>query len=475
MGRHGEEVIGKTGTGAVVESKAAPGTGFGREPGHAGESLVKPSAGLAGYPHEAPAGGPAVMQSGQAAADGPIHGGHPPESAGTGMLATLRRDLSLPAVLAGFLAVVISYSGPLVIFLQAGHAAGVSDSVMSSWIWAISLGAGLSGIWLSWRLKMPVITAWSAPGTALLVTLFPAMPVAEAIGAYLLAGVAIMLIGWSGAFDRLMRHIPPGIAAGMMAGILFQFGAGAFRATASQPLLALAMLAAYLLGKRAMPRHAVMLVLLTGVLVAFVSGQADVSSVRMAPAQPQWMMPEWSWRSAIGFALPLLLVSLSGQYLPGLAILRLSGYQPNARAVMNATGLASLAVACFGGITIAIASITAALCTGKDAHEDPARRYVAGLANGLFYVIGGMLAGTIVALFSALPRELVSVLAGLALLGAIGANLSGAVADEQHREASVITFIATASGMGFLGLGAAFWGIAFGMGAHWVLTFARKP
>lgn len=392
-----------------------------------------------------------------------------------GVVATLRRDLSLPAMLAGFLAVVISYSGPLVIFLQAGHAAGVSDAVMSSWIWAISLGAGISGMWLSWRLKMPVITAWSAPGTALLVTLFPAMPVAEAIGAYLLAGVAVVLIGWSGVFDRLMRHIPPGIAAGMMAGILFQFGANAFRATASQPVLALAMLAAYLLGKRFAPRHAVMLVLLAGALAAFVSGQADVSGVRLVAAQPQWIAPEWSWRAAIGFALPLLLVSLSGQFLPGLAILKLSGYQPGARAVMGATGLASLLVAGFGGITIAIASITAALCTGKDAHDDPAKRYVAGLANGLFYIIGGMLAGTIVALFAALPRELVAVLAGLALLGAIGANLGGAVADEQHREASVITFIATASGMGFLGLGAAFWGIVFGMLAHWVLTFARKP
>jgi benzoate membrane transport protein len=406
-----------------------------------------------------------------------LPGGAAPQAlpSASGLFATLRRDVSLSAVLAGFLAVVISYSGPLLIFLQAGHAAGVSDAMLSSWIWAISLGAGMAGIWLSWRLKMPVITAWSAPGTALLVTLFPAMPLGEAIGAYLLAGVAVALIGWSGAFDRLMRHIPPGIAAGMMAGILFQFGANAFRATASQPLPALAMLAAYLLGKRHAPRHAVMLVLLAGVLAALLSGQADVSTVRLAVAQPQWIAPQWSWRAAIGFALPLLLVSLSGQFLPGLAILKLAGYRPAARAVMGATGLASVAVAWFGGITIVIASITAALCTGRDAHEDPGRRYVAGLANGLFYIIGGMLAGTIVALFAALPRELVAVLAGLALLGAIGANLAGAVADERHREASVITFIATASGMGFLGLGAAFWGIVFGMGAHGALAFARKP
>jgi benzoate membrane transport protein len=369
---------------------------------------------------------------------------------------------------------VISYSGPLAIFLQAGHAAGVSEAMMSSWIWAISLGAGLSGIWLSWRLKMPIITAWSAPGTALLVTLFPGMPLGEAVGAYLLAGVAVVLIGWSGLFDRLMRHIPPGIAAGMMAGILFQFGANAFRATPAQPLVAVTMLAAYLLGKRFIPRHAVLAVLLAGSVTAFVAGQVDLSGVHVALAQPQWIAPQWSVRSAVGFALPLLLVSLSGQFLPGLAILKLAGYQPGAKSIMGATGLASLAVACSGGVTIVIASITAALCTGKDAHHDPARRYVAGLANGLFYVIGAMLAGTIVSLFAALPRELVAVLAGLALLGAIGANLTGAVADERHREASVITFIATASGMGFLGLGAAFWGIAIGLAAHAVLTLAKK-
>jgi benzoate membrane transport protein len=383
------------------------------------------------------------------------------------------RDCSLSAVLAGFLAVVISYSGPLVIFFQAASAAHAPQAMVSSWIWAISLGAGVSGLWLSWRLKTPIITAWSAPGTALLVTLFPAMSVNEAVGAYITAAVAILAIGLSGSFDKLLRHIPKGLAAGMMAGILFQFGVNTFKSVATMPLLAMGMVASYILCKKFLPRYAVIIVMLTGALIAWSTGKADLGGVRLVAAVPQWIAPEWSWRSTFSFALPLVLVSLSGQFLPGMAILKLSGYQASAKPIMGVTSLASLAVACFGGITIVIASITAALCTGRDAHEDPSRRYVAGMANGAFYIIGGTLAATIVALFASLPKELVAVLAGLALLGAITTNLMGALDEEQHREASVITFLATASGMSFLGLGSAFWGILIGLFAYFVLK--RKP
>jgi benzoate membrane transport protein len=383
------------------------------------------------------------------------------------------RDYTFSAVLAGFLAVVISYSGPLVIFFQAASAAHASQAMMSSWIWAISLGAGLSGLWLSWRLKTPIITAWSAPGTALLVTLFPAMSINEAVGAYITAAIAILAIGLSGSFDKLLRHIPKGVAAGMMAGILFQFGANTFRSIATMPALAVGMVASYIVCKKFVPRYAIVIVMLTGALIAWGTGSADLSGVQLAAATPQWIRPEWSWRSTFSFAVPLILVSLTGQFLPGMAILKLSGYQVSAKPIMRVTSIASLAVACFGGITIVIASITAALCTGKDAHEDPARRYVAGMANGLFYIVGGTLAATIVALFASLPKELVAVLAGLALLGAISANLVSAIGDEEHREASVITFLATASGMSFLGLGSAFWGILIGLIAYFVLK--RKP
>ncbi|EGF33511.1 Benzoate transport protein [Oxalobacteraceae bacterium IMCC9480] len=386
---------------------------------------------------------------------------------------TLRRDSSVSAITAGFLAVLISYAGPLVIFFQAARAANISTDMMSSWVWAISIGAAVSGIFLSWRLKVPVVTAWSAPGTALLVTLFPAMTIEQAVGAYLTCAVVIFLIGMSSLFDKVVRHIPKGIAAGMMAGILFQFGVGAFKSASTMPLLAFGMIAAYLVFKRIFPRYVIILVLLAGAVLASLSGQFDVHTIELRLATPTWITPQWTWNSTLGFALPLVLVSLTGQFLPGMAILRISGYQTPARPILMTASLASMVVAFFGGITIVIAAITAALCTGKDAHDKPERRYIAGIANGVFYLIGGTFAGTIVLVFTALPKEFVAVLAGLALLGAITTNILGALHEEEHREASMITFLATASGMIFLGLSSAFWGIVIGGIAYVVLNKSR--
>lgn len=382
----------------------------------------------------------------------------------------MQKDWSVSAITAGFLAVLISYAGPLVIFFQAASAANISADMMSSWVWAISIGAGVSGILLSWALKVPVVTAWSAPGTALLVTLFPAMSINEAVGAYISCAVVMFFIGITSGFDKLIRHIPKGIAAGMMAGILFQFGVNAFKSAPSMPLLAFGMLGAYIVFKKLCPRYVIILVLVTGSMLAAVTGQFDLHAVELRVATPTWIAPQWSWNATLSFAIPLVLVSLTGQFLPGMAILRLSGYATPARPIITATSVASLLVACFGGITIVIAAITAALCTGRDAHDNPDKRYIAGIANGVFYLIGATFAGTIVLIFSALPKEFIAVLAGLALIGAITTNILGAVHEEEHREASMITFLATASGMSLLGLGSAFWGIVIGFFAYMVLN-----
>jgi benzoate membrane transport protein len=384
----------------------------------------------------------------------------------------LKKDWSVSAIAAGFLAVLISYSGPAVIFFQAADAAHVSGEMVASWIWGISIGAAVSGIFLSWALKVPVITAWSAPGTALLVTLFPAITLNQVVGAYITAAVIIFLIGVSGSFDRIMRRIPPGIAAGMMAGILFQFGVNAFKSVTTMPALTFGMVAAYAVFRRLVPRYCIVLVLVSGITLAMLLGDTNVSGLELTLTTPVFITPEWTWGTTLSLALPLVLVSLTGQFLPGMAILHLSGYRTPARPIIAATSLASLGVAFFGGITIVVAAITAALCTGKDAHEDPAKRYVAGIANGVFYLIGGTFAGTIVTMFTALPKEFIAVLAGLALLGAIAANVTTVVREEDHREASVITFLATASGMSFLGLGSAFWGVVIGGFAYLVLNKA---
>lgn len=389
------------------------------------------------------------------------------------VLADLRRDLSFSAVAAGFLAVLISYAGPLVIFFQAAQSAQVSAEMTASWVWAISVGAGVSGIVLSLWLKAPVITAWSAPGTALLITLFPALPLAEAVGAYLTAAALILAIGLSGSFDRLVRHIPPAIASGMLAGILFQFGARAFKAVELAPLLGLGMLAGFLVFKRVWPRYHMVAVLALGIALVSAQGQLPWHTLSLGLTTPVFIAPAWSWASTLSLAVPLVLVSLSGQYLPGMAILRGAGYGTPARPIVALTSFSSLLTAPFGGITTVLAAITAALCTGKEAHADPSRRYVAGVANGLFYLLAGSVGGSLIALFMALPPGLIAVLAGLALLGAIGANLTALVQDTAHREAGVITFLATASGISFLGLASAFWGVVFGAAAYALLRPAR--
>lgn len=388
---------------------------------------------------------------------------------------TLKNDWSISATVAGFLAVLISYSGPLIIFFQAAQRAHVSTDMMVSWIWGISIGAAVSGIYLSIKYKTPVITAWSAPGTALLVTLFPNISLNEAVAAYITSAIVIFLIGITGYFDKLLKWIPQDVAAGMMAGILFQFGISLFTASDSMPLIVFSMLIVFLIAKRLMPRYTMIWVLAAGVLLSLILGKMNPVDVNFNLAIPQWISPEWTWNSTLNLAVPLILVSLTGQFLPGMAIMKLSGYDTPAKPIITATSIASLAVACVGGITIVLASITAALCMGKDAHELKEKRYIAGIANGIFYILGGLFAGSIVMLFSLLPKELVAAQAGLALLGAIATNISVAMKNDGQRDAALITFLASASGMHFLGLSSVFWGICIGVIAHFILTPRSTP
>ena len=386
---------------------------------------------------------------------------------------TLKDDWSISATVAGFLAVLISYAGPLIIFFQAAQAAQVSETMMASWIWGVSIGAAVSGIYLSIKYKTPIITAWSAPGTALLVTVFPNMSINEAIAAYIVSAIVIFLVGATGSFDKILRWIPNGIAAGMMAGILFQFGLELFVATNTMPFIVFSMLGCYLVAKRFSPRYTMIWVLLCGVILSVLLGKMNPVDIDLAITIPTVIWPEWTWNAVFNLAIPLILVSLTGQFLPGMAILNLNGYDTPAKPIVSITSLASLAVACVGGITNVLAAITAALCTGKDAHELKEKRYIAGVANGIFYLLGGLLAGSIVMIFSLLPKELVAALAGLALIGAISTNITIAMKDDSQRDAALITFLATASGMSFLGLSSVFWGILIGMIAYYVLSKKR--
>ena len=383
------------------------------------------------------------------------------------------RDWSLSAWMTGFLAVLISYSGPLVIFIQAAHVGNMSNEMLSSWIWAISIGAGISGIVLSVILKAPIITAWSAPGTALLLNLFPNITMPEVVGAYLTAAVISVIVAFTGSFERIVKLVPQGIAAAMIAGILFQFGMQAFVSSSEMPGVIMAMVAVYLIFRRFIQKFTVILVALAGFVCVIFLDLADFSNVKIALATPIFTWPEFNLPVFFSFTIPLVVVSLTGQFLPGLVILRMDGYERSSRAVVGGTSLISIVMAFFGGISIVLAAITAALCTGKESHPDPKKRYVSGIANGVFYLIGGTFAGTIVLLFSAIPSAVIAALAGLALIGAIVANIRLLCAESKYIEPAVICFMVTASNMSIGGMGSAFWGIVLGMLAYWISSYKK--
>ncbi|RRU71094.1 benzoate/H(+) symporter BenE family transporter [Stutzerimonas kunmingensis] len=383
---------------------------------------------------------------------------------------TLLRDCSLSAVVAGFIATVISYAGPLVIIFQAAKAGGLPQDVLSSWVWTISIGSGVLGILLSLRYKVPIIIAWSAPGSALLVTMLPDITLNEAVGAYVVTSVVVLLVGLSGAFDRIINHLPAAIGAGMLAGILFRFGTGLFISIKEQPWLVLAMFATYLAFKRALPRYAVLAVLVVGVTITVASGELQSEALVIGLATPTWIAPEFSWQVMLNIAFPLVMVALTGQFVPGMAVLRNDGYSTPASPLISSSALGSLLLAPFGCHGLNLAAITAAICTGREAHENPAKRYVAGVSGGVFYLLLGVFGATLVSIFTAFPPALIAALAGLALLAAIGGALSAAMAMPADREAALITFLVTASGMSFLDLSAAFWGLIFGIAAHLFLT-----
>lgn len=385
----------------------------------------------------------------------------------------LFHDFSVSALVAGLIATLISYAGPLVIVFQAAHSAQLSAAELSSWVWAISIGSGLLGVVLSLRYKVPVVIAWSAPGSALLVALLPNIGFAEAVGAYIVANLIILGVGVSGAFDRIVSKLPSAISAAMLAGILFSFGTGLFLSVKAQPVLVLTMFVTYLLFKRLAPRYAVLAVLICGVGLSLGNGELKSSALVIGLATPVLTLPEFSWNAVLSISLPLVMVALTGQFVPGVVVLRNDGYATAASPIISSSAFTSLLLAPFGCHGLNLAAITAAICTGRESHDDPHRRYWAGVCGGALYLLLGVFGATLVSLFSAFPAALIAALAGLALFGAIGGALAGAMSVPADREAALITFLVTASGMSFLGLSAAFWGLIFGLFAHLLLNLRR--
>lgn len=382
-------------------------------------------------------------------------------------------DLSHPIV-AGLISVIVNYGGTFILVFQAAKVAGLGAELTASWVWSVSVGVGLTGLFLSWRCREPIITAWSTPAAAFLVTALATIPYAEAVGAYMISAAAFVALGMSGYFERVVRLVPPGIASALLAGILLQFGVGAFGGATIDPLLVGSLIVAYLVLKRFSARYAVVGILALGLALLLGQGRVDLSDLTLEFAAPVFTAPEFSLNALLSVALPLFLITLTGQYMPGMLVLRNDGFRTSANPIVTVTGLGSLVMAPFGSHAFNIAAITAAIATGREAHEDPSKRWIAGIAAGCFYILVGVFGVTLAAVFMAFPATFITTLAGLALLGTIGGSLVGAMADAASREAALITFLASAANIKLLGIGGAFWGLVIGLFAYLVLN-GRLP
>ncbi|WP_394233492.1 benzoate/H(+) symporter BenE family transporter [Pseudomonas anguilliseptica] len=383
-------------------------------------------------------------------------------------------DTSTSAVVAGFIAMLTGYTSSLVLMFQAGQAAGLTNGQISSWIWALSIGMALCCIGLSLRYRAPIMIAWSTPGAALLITSLPGVPYSEAIGAYILASGLIVLIGLTGTFDRIMRRIPASIAAALLAGVLFKIGLEICVAAEQQPVLVVAMLLAYLFGKRLLPRYAVLAALTVGSVLAALFGLLNFEHFELQLAVPEWTTPSFSLAAAISIGIPLFIVAMASQNLPGMAVLRANGYDVPASPLLTTTGLTSILLAPFGSHGIHMAAISAAICAGPEAHEDPKKRYTAAIWCGVFYGVAGIFGATLAALFAALPKALILSIAALALFASIIGGLTQAMSEPKEREAALITFLVTASGMTLFSVGSAFWGIVAGLLTLAILNWGKR-
>lgn len=378
-------------------------------------------------------------------------------------------DLIHP-VIAGLISVIVNYGGTFVLVFQAAKVAGLSPELTASWVWSVSIGVGVTGLFLSWVSREPIITAWSTPAAAFLVVALSTTPYAEAVGAYIISAIAFVLLGLSGCFEKVIRLIPPGIAAAMLAGILLQFGIGAFEGMSLDPALAGMLIAVYVVLKRFAARYAVVGILVLGLVFLLAQNRVDLAGVSLQVAAPVFTAPEFSFNALLSVAVPLFLITLTGQYMPGMLVLRNDGFKTSANPILTVTGLGSLLMAPFGSHALNVAAITAAICTGKEASEDPSKRWIAGITAGVCYILVGAFGVTLAAVFMAFPATFITTLAGLALLGTIGASLASAMADTRSREASLITFLACAANITLLGIGGAFWGLLIGLAAYALLN-----
>ena len=386
------------------------------------------------------------------------------------------KDLSLSAFVAGFVAVLVGFTSSVAIVFQAAQSFGATPAQITSWIWALGLGMGLCSLVPSLLLRKPVMVAWSTPGAAVLSTAGAAgsFSMGEAVGAFMVCSLLVILVGATRGLERVADRIPMEIASALLAGVLARFGIQAFAAAQTALPLVLLMVGAYLVARRMAARYAVVFTLMVGILWVLITGQMAWSMEPVRLAMPVFVAPQWSVSAIVSLAIPLFVVTMASQNLPGMAVIRASGYELPVSRLITMTGWASLVLAPFGAFALNFSAITAAICMGPEAHEDRLKRYTAAASCGAIYIVIGLFGALVTGLLTSFPKELVVAIAGIALLSTIGNGLASALRDERHREPALITFLVTLSGITLMDIGSAFWGVVAGSLALFVQQYKQS-
>ena len=387
--------------------------------------------------------------------------------------AKLLNDFSVPAVFAGFITFLVGISVSAVLVIQAAQTLGANTEQITSWFWALGLAIGLSGLFLSWKFKYPVATSWSTAGLALILATGSGYNLNEAIGAFLVCGLLTAILGFSGVFQKVLSYIPQSLTSAMLAGVLLKFGIALFASMQNEWAFILSLLATYILSKRFWPRYSIVITVIAGIAMCPIFLNFSMPSIDFGMAKPVWVTPEFSSSAILGLALPLFVINMASQYLPGLAMIKSYGYNPHVNHLIGWTGMAQALLAPFGSYSVNIAAISAAISLDDQVHPDPQKRYIAGMSCGFFYILMGIFAATLTSFLMSFPAIFITALAGIALLGTISHNIAIAFHEVSDREAALLTFLFSASGIQFFGIGSAFWGLIFGFAVHLILKLRK--
>ena len=382
--------------------------------------------------------------------------------------------LKFSHVSTGFIAVFIGYASAAAIIFQAAMSAGATEEQVASWFWALGIGMGITTILLSFYYKKPVVTAWSTPGAALLITSLEGLTMNQAVAVFLFSSLLITLVGMAGIFEKVLKQIPTSIASAMLAGILLQFGLGLFTSLMVEAQVVAVMLAVFILAKARLGNLLIPSIFIIALVMCVGFGKLDVSQVTIGLTTPVFITPDFEFFSLFSVGIPLFIVTMASQNLPGFAVLKANGYQVDSSKIIITTGVTGLIFAPFGGFAYNLAAITGAICMGPNADSNPNTRYMAGICMGGFYLLAGVMGMSFVSLFSAVPSAVVIAVAGLAVMPTLMNCLAVSMADSHYREPALLTFLFTASGTNLLGIGSAFWGLCIGLFCCWLHNYKAR-